>query len=118
MKINEKLAKYIYSRTGNNKKYKVEYTYDEFWEWSRHNHYACQYCLLDIDDVVEVEQERHQPKRYWNTMSIDRIKNYLPYQINNITFACFRCNSIKSSFFNEKEMKKIGLFIRKIHGYK
>ena len=41
-------------------------------------------------------------------MSIDRIDNTKGYIIGNVVPACFLCNQIKGSFFNEEEMKRIG----------
>ena len=33
--------------------------------------------------------------------------NRLPYTLDNITFACRRCNNIKGSWFTEKQMLEI-----------
>ena len=43
--------------------------------------------------------------------SIDRKKNGIGYSLDNIVLACSRCNSIKSDYFTEEEMLKIGNFI-------
>jgi hypothetical protein len=46
-----------------------------------------------------------------NDMTIDRKDNSKGYEISNIVKACWFCNSLKSDFYTEEEMTKVGLIV-------
>ena len=86
----------IYGRL---KKYPVSFSKKEFAIWYNSQPKICSYCEITMEDSFKLQNKR---------LTIDRINNKKGYDLNNICLACFRCNAIKSDFFNKEEMGKIG----------
>lgn len=55
--------------------------------------------------MMNEKQYKHEHYRKYSSFS---------YLKNNITLSCYRCNTVKSGFFNFEEMKKIGEVIKQI----
>lgn len=86
---------------------------------------SCFYCGIQIDVYLEVKDfivnysggnfEINKFKRFYRSpkhqaikwMTIDRVKNDLGYQLDNIVKSCWICNSLKSDFFDGEQMKLI-----------
>ena len=66
-----------------------------FWETP----HICEYC--------EITEELWLSK-YKRTLEIDRKNNDKGYGLDNITWACHRCNVIKNNLLSYQEMKEIG----------
>lgn len=78
-------------------------TKDEFVRWWRLQEQICSYCgVIDLS----IEQQFHINK-ITHHFTIDRINNALPYTIENITLACWSCNSHKGSIFSHDEWREI-----------
>jgi len=98
-------------------------------QWWHETPNVCFYCGIGVEDyialrniVIEysgVNWEILRFKRFFeqdvhakiSDMTIDRKNNAIGYEIDNICKSCWFCNSLKSDFYTEKEMSKIGLII-------
>ena len=87
----------------------IKFSYKEFFNWYIKQYQRCHYCKRTLKEVRNDFREKRPQKR----LSIDRIDNEKPYTLDNITLACLRCNFIKSDYFSKKEMKLIGMFIKR-----
>ena len=86
---------------------------EEFVKWIETSSKTCHYCgRTEIDFLKSNDALVHKYKR----MTIDRVDNEIGYYPSNMKYCCFRCNAIKSSYFNEKEMKMIGQMISNKEG--
>jgi 5-methylcytosine-specific restriction endonuclease McrA len=82
-------------------------TKEEFIKWYNSQEQKCCYCKrswLQIKESNDIYQR--------DRLAIDRKDNNKGYILGNIILACNRCNSIKSDYFTEKEMLKIGQIIK------
>ena len=72
---------------------------EDFIEWYASQIKLCFYCGID--------EETHK-NTFGKRLEIDRVKNELPYQLNNIVLCCRYCNSTKGSYLTGEEMLFIG----------
>jgi 5-methylcytosine-specific restriction endonuclease McrA len=86
----------------------INLTENEFINWYTSQEQKCYYCGRTLE---EIKNDIKENIRHKNRMSVDRKDNNKGYELNNIVLACMRCNTIKSSYFTEKEMLKIGKLI-------
>lgn len=94
----------------------VNLTNEEFKEWFEKNYdKCCYYCGVTLDQYQSSEfLKRIRPNI--KIFGIDRKDTAKGYDINNIVVACNLCNSVKGSFFSQKEFKEIGKkYIRKLY---
>lgn len=94
---------------------------------------TCFYCGTPIEEYLEVRDfivgysgsnfEINKFKRFYRSpkhqairwMTIDRVKNDLGYQLDNMVKSCWICNSLKSDFFDGEQMRQIApQIIRKL----
>ena len=87
----------------------LEITAEEFVDWYNKQKKVCYYCGRSIEEVKK-SNDAFNKKTY--RLTIDRKNNDLGYSKENICLCCYRCNSIKSDYFTESEMKKIGEIIK------
>lgn len=83
-------------------------TKNDFVEWWQNQKRRCFYCKRYFDDI-QLDGDRLNKRL--RRLTVDRVVNKLGYTINNIVLCCYRCNSIKSDYFNKDEMLKIGEII-------
>lgn len=86
----------------------VDFKIEVFIKWYNNQEQKCYYCNRTLNEIKRDIKERNVNK---NRLSIDRKDNTKGYNLDNIVLACMRCNTIKSSYFTEKEMLKIGKLI-------
>lgn len=80
----------------------------DFVEWWKNQEQQCFYCKRHFNDIrLDTDKLNKKLRR----LTIDRTNNKLGYIINNIILCCYRCNSIKSDYFDKDEMLKIGKII-------
>ena len=79
---------------------------EDFLNWYTNQEQKCYYCQRILEKIKQ-DTFGHNSR-----LTIDRIDNNKGYELNNIKLACFRCNSIKSDYFTESEMLKIGKIIK------
>lgn len=79
---------------------------EDFIIWYQNQPKICYYCGRTLKEIKQDTMGHN------NRLSIDRKDNNKTYTINNIVLACFRCNTIKSDYFTEKEMLEIGKIIK------
>ena len=85
-------------------KSKLQITQKEFIEWYQNQDKKCIYCDIPEKLIYLLNDKTSRPV---TRLTIDRKDNNLPYIINNIGLACFKCNSLKKNFFTFKEMREI-----------
>lgn len=78
-------------------------TSQEFSDWFIKTEKKCAYCDL-IDLGLDRIFMKGQVLRHF---TIDRKYVELPYSIENICFACWTCNHLKSNYFNYDEFREI-----------
>lgn len=82
----------------------------DFINWYNSQEQKCYYCERTLEEVKNDIKEKEINQ---NRMSIDRKDNDKGYILNNIVFACRRCNEIKSDYFTETEMLRLGKILYK-----
>lgn len=90
----------------------LQISIEDFVEWYKNQDKTCYYCGRTIEDVKK-SKDAFNKKTF--RLTIDRKNNDLGYSKENICLACYRCNSIKSDYFTEEEMKQIGEIIKNKH---
>jgi 5-methylcytosine-specific restriction endonuclease McrA len=75
----------------------------EFISWYNNQEQKCYYCNRTLEKIKNDTKEKHK-----SILSIDRKDNNEGYKLDNIVLACRRCNYIKSDYFTEREMLRIG----------
>ncbi len=104
-------------------------TEDELYNWWINTPDICSYCGSTIEEYNELRDfiinykgdiwDINRYKRFFklenqakiSDMTIDRVKNNGNYEITNIKKACWFCNSLKSDFYDEEEIKQIGKIV-------
>lgn len=94
-------------------------------EWWRSTPDICCYCNVPIEEYIKIRDFiqnysgannnilkfkkflRRVSDAHSRWMTIDRKDNQKGYEIDNITKACWFCNSLKNDFFSEEEFNKI-----------
>jgi hypothetical protein len=97
----------------------------ELEEWWKKTPDICYYCNTGIDEhkrlrdyILEYRGENFEIrkfKRFYRSskhkridwLTLDRMNNELGYTIGNLVKSCWICNSLKSDFFTEKQMRII-----------
>ena len=78
--------------------------FSEFVAWSRLQEKICVYCLMNNEAAKIL---------FGRNLSIDRMDNLKGYLVENIALACFRCNTVKSSFLTYDQMMTVAsMFLR------
>ncbi len=77
-------------------------TQGEFVEWFNKQDLGCYYCGVPLMFIAG----RNSDKKLQG-ISIDRKDNNRGYELDNMCLACRRCNTIKNSYFTEKQMLEI-----------
>lgn len=80
----------------------------EFIKWVIKQKDRCSYCGLSLEEAIKFNAGM-------KNFSIDRIDNNKGYELDNICFACNRCNNVKSNVFSAEEMIKIGKSFEEIY---
>lgn len=114
------------SRSASNRGIEFHLTEKTLKKWWEDTKDECYYCRLTIQNYRMIRDfiisykgddwEILRFKRFFNQdihskindMTIDRTNNSLGYELNNIVKSCWICNSLKSDFFTEDEMKVVG----------
>lgn len=89
-----------------NRKLPMTITRDQFIAWYIKTPKECHYCSIPQEICFLTGYMRKSPT---NKLTMDRSDNSKGYEIDNIVFSCFLCNSLKSDFFTEHEMKNIAI---------
>ncbi len=76
-------------------------TQKEFVDWFVTQRLQCHYCETDL------EFGNGGADKSFSGLTVDRKDNERGYEIENICLACRRCNTVKGSWFTEKEMLEI-----------
>ena len=79
---------------------RFEISRSDFIEWFNEQSKVCHYCGCELGFGVGVGND-------WDHLNIDKKDNDGGYTLDNITFACKRCNTIKGFWFTEIEMIEI-----------
>jgi len=77
-------------------------TQQDFVSWFEKQGLKCHYCGVELDFVAGRGSDTKL-----RGLSIDRKDNAVGYELRNMCLACRRCNTIKGSWFTEKEMIEI-----------
>jgi hypothetical protein len=96
-------AKYIRTRYFNISK-------KQFKEWYFKQRQKCYYCKRTLKAIRKHDKKFNIPVK---KLTFDRKNNKRGYTIDNIVLCCCLCNFVKRNFFTEKEMLKIGKFLKK-----
>jgi len=80
---------------------KLEIDFNAFNKWIICTESKCTYCGATKDYLNTLGMSLNRQ------LSIDRKDNSLGYSLDNICFACHKCNRLKSNFFRENEWKEI-----------
>lgn len=91
-------------RAGHYDPYEIDMTLEEFLEWEKNTPRICVYCDLPEEDIWIIKEYLGSKG---DRLTIDCVKPNL-YHINNIVWACDRCNVIKGHQFTFKQMREIG----------
>lgn len=78
----------------------VNMTATEFVSWWNSQSKTCYYCGQGLTIGAGI---KHRP----SALTIDRRDNTMGYTLENIAFACRRCNLIKGDWLTEKQMLEI-----------
>ena len=84
---------------------------DDFISWYTNKEKTCCYCGIR-QEYLKMLNWGHGKRMF--RLEIERLDNNKGYTIDNTDLACSVCNSVKTSFFSEDEMKVIGVDIRRI----
>lgn len=76
----------------------------DFLLWYENEPKKCFYCDIP-EELLNTLTDKFNRKCI--NLSIDRRDTSKPYTLDNIVFACLRCNWTKSDFFTESEMREI-----------
>ena len=99
---------FIYKKLKNNSLIRnISFTLIEkdFINWYNSQEQKCYYCGRTLE---EIRKDKRELGIKYLRLSIDRKNNKEGYTANNIALCCMRCNKIKSNYFTEQEMLKIG----------
>jgi len=86
-----------------------------FINWYNSQDKVCYYCNRTLE---EIKQDIKEKERNKNRLTIERKDNNKGYVLDNLVLACYRCNAIKSNYYTEEEMLKIGKLLYNIKGLK
>jgi hypothetical protein len=78
-------------------------TKEEFSKFWHGNEKKCCYCGIPEHLIKEA-----YPNIRIKVITVDRKDSSVGYEIDNICFACFPCNMIKSFFLSHEQMKEVG----------
>jgi len=85
---------------------------EDFIDWYEDQEGVCHYCKRTLEEILnDSDPYNGRMKRF----EIDRKDNGTGYEVGNLALCCRRCNSVKSDYFSEFEMLKIGEIVRKKH---
>ncbi len=90
------------------RKYKLEFTRQEFIDWDKAQKRNCFYCGIPEEVMLSVS-EFHKKRGTGNfhRLTIDRKNNLKGYALDNIVLACPPCNATKGDLFEYSEFREI-----------
>lgn len=90
------------------RKYKLEFTRQEFINWDIQQIRKCFYCDIP-EQIMLVIPEFHKKRGtgFFYRLTIDRMDNLKNYSLDNIVLACPPCNATKGDLFTNDEFKEI-----------
>jgi hypothetical protein len=88
-------------------------TESDFKSWLQLTPRNCHYCGIQEIDLRSVSI-KSSIGLHVESLGIDRLDNTLDYQLGNIVLCCYACNKVKSNFFTQSEMLRIGKSIAEI----
>lgn len=100
-------ASYRYSAILKNckkRRREISITKNDFIDWFNKTEKSCSYCGISEEFSKKIKQK---------VLEIDRIDNSIGYKLDNIVFACYICNGLKSNLLTGEETKFIGINIIK-----
>jgi len=83
---------------------KVKISLSEFLDWYENVDKRCFYCGISEKDWAKCDDSL---TKITKRLTIDKKNPKGLYEKDNMVFACFRCNIIKSDFFTPSEMKEL-----------
>jgi hypothetical protein len=111
----EKISKYhkrymltasgIFSSLHKRHRHVVKISKEKFLEWYNSQEKICVYCGIPEDKINSFA--KFSVNTADRRLSVDRINNSKGYEEGNLSLSCRRCNSIKSDFFSDREMKEL-----------
>ena len=72
----------------------------DFIKWYEDTEKMCHYCGAKEKFLKSIKKNK-------NMLTVDRKNNNVGYDLENICFACFKCNTLKNNFFTEREWQAI-----------
>ncbi|MGO4890417.1 hypothetical protein ACJ2A9_21935 [Anaerobacillus sp. MEB173] len=114
------------SNSANKRGITFDLTESELQKWWKDTEDSCSYCGVNVEEYRELRDmilnyvgndwHINRFKKFFklenhskiNDMTIDRVDNSKGYSIKNIVKSCWLCNSQKSDFYTEDEIKVIG----------
>jgi len=107
-RIYRKTSRGIYhllkARAGHYDPYEIDMSLNDFLEWEQKTPRVCVYCDIPERDIWILNKHLGSKAK---RLTIDCIKPNF-YHIDNIVWACDRCNVIKGHQFTFNEMREIG----------
>ena len=92
---------------------RLQITQQEFIDWYNLQEQKCYYCNITTENWIKSGDKL---ANNFKRLTIERINNDIGYIIPNIKLVCYRCNTIKSDFFNHEEMLEISKIIKRKRG--
>jgi alkylated DNA repair dioxygenase AlkB len=96
------------TRSGEHRKNLLKISKEDFIKWWNKQEQVCHYCKRTL---TEIAKENDRLNRKCNRLTVDRLDNNKGYENGNLALSCMRCNGVKSDYFTEEEMLKIGKII-------
>ena len=81
---------------------------EDFIQWYEDQKKECSYCEIP-ENLILKTQKLFNIRKKSIYLELDRKDNTKGYSRENIVLCCSRCNTIKSNFFTENEMKEIAI---------
>lgn len=90
------------------RKYKLEFTRQEFIDWDTKQNRECFYCGIP-EQTMLLLPDFHKKRGIgeFHRLTIDRKENLKGYSLDNIVLACPPCNSTKGDLFSYSEFREI-----------
>ena len=117
------------SKSAEHREIEFDLTEESLFKWWNSTADICHYCGVTVDQYRVIRDfiisytgdniEIIRFKKFFkldihakiNDMTIDRANNKLGYAVGNIVKSCWICNSLKSDFYSEDEMKVVSKLI-------
>lgn len=90
------------------RKYKLEFTRQEFIYWDNNQVRVCFYCAIPEEIMLQISHfHKKRGTGDFYRLTIDRKDNSKGYSLENIVLACPPCNATKGDLFSYLEFKEI-----------